>query len=196
MRIKQILLSPAAALFLCCAALGSVSAYADIYTWTDARGSLNFSNLPPPKSDKVKNVQVVAAGAAPVSAAGDPVPPRQASPTERELLARVKNLERQLAEQQKQQLSQQRAAPAYYQAPPPPPRTYYQPPPPPSYYQPPPAYYDPSADTGYYPAYPVYYYPVVPAYAVYPRRAYYFAPRPAFVGGHFGGFGGGHGARR
>jgi hypothetical protein len=199
MLIGNYLRLPVVAPFLCCAVLGGGPVHADIYTWTDAQGSLNFSNVAPPKSNKVKNVRVIAKDTIPVAQVADPVPPRQPAPSQRELLARISNLEHQLAEQQAQQQIQRSAAPspgAYYQGPPPPSSAYYQPPPPGTYYQPTPtSYNDASADAGFYPGYPVYYYPIVPAYSVYPRRAYFVGPRPAFggfVGGRIGGHGGGH----
>jgi hypothetical protein len=164
-------------------------AAADIYKWTDERGSVNFSNVEPPKSAKARNVQVIA-----TETKTAPVPEHTATPTEQALLDRIKLLERQV---QAQAAAPRAVAPVPALAPAP---TYYPPP-----MQPPPqqAYSD-SYDNAYYPGYdtayaPAYYYPV-PAYtyAAYPRR--YFVGRPGFVGGGFHGGGshggGGHGARR
>jgi hypothetical protein len=38
------------------AVVASVSAYADIYTWVDAKGNINLSNLAPPEGAQVTNV--------------------------------------------------------------------------------------------------------------------------------------------
>jgi hypothetical protein len=160
---------------------------ADIYKWTDANGSTNFSNVPPPPGVKQKNVTIVAKE----SPSAAPIPEHVATPTEQALLARIKEVERQL-----------QAAKTAAAAMPPAPRPQvpggYSPTiqPPPAYSAPPPDYYAGSYDSGYYPGYaPAYYYAAVPAYAVYPRRVYY--ARPAFAGAHGGSFhGGGHGGRR
>lgn len=152
-------------------------AWGDIYKWTDEQGQTNFSNVPPTKSGKVKNVEIVLKEARPTS------------PTEQALLARIESLERQL--QVRQYTPQAPAVP-----PPMPYGGYYPPTPPPP---PPPSYYDSGYGSSYYPSYyPSYYYPVMPSYsyAVYPARA--FIGRPVFAaprGGSFHG-GGGHRGRR
>jgi hypothetical protein len=167
------------------------SAWADIYKWIDENGSINFSNVPPPPGVKSKNVAIVAKE----SPSAAPIPEHVATPTEQALLARIKEVERQL-----------QAAKTAAATPPPVPRPQVPPgysptiQPPPVYSAPPPDYYADSNDSGYYPGYypgyaPAYYYAAVPAYAVYARRAYY--ARPAFGGAHGGSFhGGGHGGRR
>jgi hypothetical protein len=175
------------------------AAWGDIYKWTDERGSTNFSNLPPPNAAKAKNVEIVAKETSPA-----PIPEHVATATEQALLARIKDVERQLqaAKIAAQTPPPRPPAPAggYYPAMQAPPPGYSVPPP--VYSAPPADYYDNTYDSGYYPSYtPTYYYPVVPAYpfAVYPRRAYF--ARPGFAGsrgGSFGGSfrGGGHGGRR
>src|SRR5207245_6989787 len=40
----------------CALALGASLAHADIYTWTDASGRTNVSNLPPPEGARVSHV--------------------------------------------------------------------------------------------------------------------------------------------
>ena len=154
-------------------------AWGDIYKWTDERGRTNFSNVPPLKSGKAKNVEIVLKETKPTS-----IPDHVATPTEQALLARIESLERQLR-------APQYAAQAPEVPPPMPYSGYYPstPPPPP----PPPSYYN----SGYYPGYyPAYYYPVASSYAVYPART--FVTRPIFVaprGGSVHG-GGGHRGRR
>jgi Domain of unknown function (DUF4124) len=150
------------------------TAWGDIYKWTDEQGKTNFSNVPPTKPGKVKNVEIVLKEARPTP------------PTEQELLARIESLERQL--QARQYAAQAPAVPpptpygGYYPSTPPPP--------------PPPNYYDSGYGSSYYPDYyPSYYYPSY-SYAVYPARTFigrrvFAAPR----GGSFRG-GGGHRGRR
>ena len=168
------------------------SALGDIYKWTDAQGNTNFSNLPPAKSEKARNVMVVAKESGPSA-----IPARTAAPTEQELMARIENLEHQLQARQSAALAPPGAPPAASHAPPPPaPYAGYYPVAPPAQLQ---YYYDNSNDSGYYPAYaPNYYYPVLPwyAYGAYPRRAFF--ARPGFNTGFRGSFhgGGGHGGRR
>ena len=165
------------------------TAWGDIYKWTDEQGRINISNIPPTKSGKVKNVEIVLKEARPTS-----IPEHMATPTEQALLARIESLERQLR-------AQQYAAQAPAVPPPMPYGSYYpstSPPPPPP--PPPPNYYDSGyGSSGYYSNYPSYYpsyyYPSY-SYAVYPART--FIGRPVFAaprGGSFHG-GGGHRGRR
>ena len=156
------------------------AAVADIYKWTDEKGRTWLSNVPPAKSEKVTNFELMAKDAQPASKS----PAHVATPTEQALLNRIESLERQL--QARQYAAQAPAVPpqvsygSYYPSPPPPP--------------PPMGYYG-----SYYPSYyPSYYYPVVPAYSygVYPIRT--VITRPAFGFSHGSGIhgGGGHRGRR
>ena len=162
------------------------SAWADIYKWTDEQGRINISNVPPPESSKVKNVEIILKETKPTA-----IPDHVATPTEQALLARIKALERQ------QQQPQSAARPPAVPPPMPYPGNYPQAPLPP-----PPSYYDYGYDSGYdssdylsdYPIYyPGYYYPTY-AYPVYPARGY--TGRSGF-GGSRGGVsrGGGGGGR-
>jgi hypothetical protein len=167
--------------------VASAPVWADIYKWTDENGSTNFSNVPPPPGGKQKKVAIVAKE----SPSSAPIPEHVATPTEQALLARIKEVERQL-----------QAAKTAAATPPPAPRPQvsagYSPTiqPPPVYSAPAADYYGDTYDSGYYPGYvPAYYYAAVPAYALYPRRVYY--GRPVFAGAHGGSFrSGGHGGRR
>jgi hypothetical protein len=191
------------------------TAWSDIYKWTDEQGRTCFSNIPPPESRKVKNVEIVLKETTPATKAPTSIPEHVATPTELALLARVKSLERQLQPPQyaaqatpteqallarinnleRQVQAQQYAA----QAPAVPPPTFYSgyypstPPPPP-----PPNYYDAGYNSSYYPSYyPSYYYPAVASYSyvAYPART--FISRPVFVAPRGGSFyGGGHRGRR
>jgi hypothetical protein len=169
------------------------TACADVYTWIDALGSTNYSNVPPAKSAIAKNVKVVVTETPRPAPAATPAakPARPTPPAEQELLARVKNLELLL-------LAQQQAPPA----PPPAPRLappassapYFEAPPPS-----PVVYYDNPGDSGAYSgAYPdYYYYTPVPLYAtaLYAPRAYFVRPGRMVPGGRTfaGGFHGGGG---
>ena len=161
--------------------VGPATAWGDIYKWTDEHGRITFSNVPPIKSGKTKNVEIVLKETKPTA-----IPDHVATPTEQALLKRIESLERQLN-------TRQIAAQAPPLAPPTPYGSYYPPTPPPP---PPPSYYD----SGYYPAYPayspIYYYPVASSYVVYPART--FVTRSVYAAPHGGSFhgGGGHGGRR
>jgi Domain of unknown function (DUF4124) len=160
------------------------TARGDIFKWTDEQGITNFSNVPPAKSGKVKNIEIVVKETRPA-----PSPEHAATPTEQALLERIEGLERRL---QSRQIATQPPAVS-----PPTPYGGYYPstPPPPS---PSSSYYD-NGNYGSYPSYyPSYYYPVAPSYsyAVYPART--FISRPVFAaprGGSTHG-GGGHRGRR
>ncbi len=158
------------------------TAWGDIFKWTDEQGSTNFSNVPPTKSGKVKNFEIVMKETRPAS-----IPEHVAAPTEQALLERIEGLERQL---QTRQFTTQPPA-----VPPPTPYGGYYPstPPPPSS-----SYYDSGNYSGYPSYYPSYYYPVARSYsyAVYPARA--FIGRPVFVAPRsgFSHGGGGHRGRR
>jgi hypothetical protein len=122
-------------------------AYADVYIWTDERGTTVISDTPPANPKRATNVEVVVKdserkGAKPRTGA------RETTPTEERLLERIDNLERQLRAQTYTPPPQ--PAPAYS-------GTYYTSPPPPPPYDP---YYSP------YSAYPSYYPPAYP-YVVY-----------------------------
>jgi hypothetical protein len=174
------------------------TAWGDIYKWTDEKGRINISNIPPPASGKAKGVEIVLKEPRPIS-----IPEHAATPTEQALLERIQSLERQL--QARQDAPQAPAVPPptpypsnYPSTPPPPPPSL------PNYYD---GGYGAGYDNSYYPTYyasyyPTYSYPVVRSYsyAAYPTRAY--ITRPAFAaprGGSFrGGAGhsGGRGGRR
>ena len=177
---------PAAALIalVACVAV-STPARADIYKWTDEQGKVNFSNVPPKKAEKAKNVEIVVKEAEPRPLAPAPV----ATPNERALLARIEMLERQLQPQPYPMQSQ-----PYPMQPPMDPMSmsyghYSAPPPPPGYYA------GDYAQPAYYPSYV---YPVAPAYAyrLYPATSY--VSRPVFTSSHVGSIhgGGGHRGRR
>ena len=147
----------------------ALPAFADIYTWTDERGTTVISDTPPANARRVTDLQVVVRDD---RKSGKRAGAREATPTEQKLLDRIDNLERQVRAQT-------------YSAPPPA-VTYSTVPPAPPAYAPAydPYYYDP----GYsYPSYyPSYYYP--PAYS-------YTLPGAVIVGrgfvghrhhGHFG----------
>lgn len=177
--------------------------WADIYRWTDKDGNVNYSDVAPPKEQRIKDVVVV------TRAKNAPAQP--ASATEQELLARIQNLEQQL------QAQRTPASPAYVA--PPPSYSAYSPPPassPPAYYPSPPVQpvtwpdggYDNDAfDNAFYPSYTS----VVPLYIFTPARGHGHGRRfgssvrasghgsfhGAFAGGHGGGRNGGRpGARR
>jgi len=164
------LLSLSLSLLIPCAVWG------DIYKWTDEKGKINISNLPPPTTAKAKNIEVVLKETKSAS-----IPGQGASSTEQALLARIETLERQLQ-------ARQYATPAPPVPPPAPYASYYPPTPPP----PPPAssYYGSgyASYPGYYPSYA---YPVASSYVVYPSRAY--VSRPVFVAPRSGYFRGGGG---
>ena len=157
------------------------TAWGDIYKWTDEHGSTNFSNVPPIKSSKVKNVKIVVEETKPTS-----IPDHVATPTEQALLTRIESLERQL--QARQYAAQVPAVrppmtySGYYPSTPPPPL------PPPSYYSS--GYYDSWNYPSYY---PTYYLPVASSYLVYPART--FVTRPIFMAPRGGSFHGGGGHR-
>lgn len=160
------------------------TACADIYRWTDERGQVNISNVPPPEAGKAKDVELV-------------LKEPKLTASEHALLARIQSLERQVQEQ--------RYAPQSPLVPPPMPNGGYypsSPPPPPDYYDSGYRGYVSGYDSGYYgsyypSSYPIYYSPSY-SYAVYRARA--FVPRPVFAaprggsvrGGGGGGYGGGH----
>jgi hypothetical protein len=145
------------------AALGSASAWAEIYKWVDEKGGTVYSNVQPTRTRNVKNLEVVVEDEkTPESASASAAATRR----EQELLDRISRLERQLEAQA-------------YQAPPPPPApqyysgSYY----PSSYY---PSSYYPST---YYPAY--YPYAVLPGRFVVPTRTFV---SPRFVSGRVSSF--------
>lgn len=168
------------------------TARGDIFKWTDEQGRTHLSNVPPPESPKVENLELVLKEARPTS-----VPQHVATPTEQALLARIEALERQLQ-------ARQYAPPAAAVPAPTPYGSYYPltPPPPP----PPSIYYGSgyaSSYPGYYASsypsyYPTYYYPVARSYSyvIYPART--FVSRPVFTAprGGVSHRGGGHRGRR
>ncbi len=155
------------------------TAQADIYSWTDEQGRLVISDVRPVDPGKVSGMKLLAVTtkqAAQAPAAGSE---STTGRKQRELEARIEQLERELQEQQSPQ--QPEAEPQagdtadHYPAPPPPP-----PPPEPSYFS--------SDGPANYPAYYPNYYPlsppsytviVVPAKPV--GRRPRSRPRPGFV---------------
>jgi hypothetical protein len=138
---------PAFALAAC-----ATLAYADIYTWTDARGTTVISDTPPADPDRIADLQVVVREP-PTSAKRSGA--RDATPTERKLLERIDNLERRLAERTYSAPPSTPPAPApavtYSTSPPPPGYSYdayyydYSPPYAPTYYAPSYSYVVPGA---------------------------------------------------
>ena len=169
------------------------TAWGDIFKWTDEQGRMVVSNVPPTKSGKANNVQLLVEETRPATKAPASIREHVATPTEQALIAKIESLERQLQ-------APQYAAQAPTVPPPTPYGGYYPstpPPPPPSS-----SYYGSGYYSGYYSSYPSYYpsyyYPVMPSYsyAVYPART--FISRPVFAaprGGSYHG-GGGHRGRR
>jgi hypothetical protein len=134
-----------------CAAV-ALPALADIYTWTDERGTTVISDTPPANSRRVSDLQVVVrdekksarrAGA------------REATPTEQKLLDRIDNLERQVR-------AQTYSSPPIAAASPPPAVSYST---------------VPLAPPAYAPAYDPYYYDN-PAYY---QPSYYYPPSYSYV---------------
>ena len=112
--------------------LGLRLAYADTYTWTDASGRVNVSNMPPPEGSRVTHV--VHESAPKVAPPSDSY--REAA-RQAEVLAladRVRQLEREV------EIARQPPPPQYAVAPAPPPVQYAYAPPPVQYA--PPAQYD------------------------------------------------------
>jgi hypothetical protein len=141
----------------------ALPALADIYTWTDERGTTVISDTPPANPKRVSDLQVVARDTDKKSAKRSGA--REATPTEQKLLDRIDNLERQVK-------AQTYSSPPVAAASPPPAVSYSTVPPAPPAYAPAydPYYYDYS---GYYS--PSYYYPPSYSYIV-----------PGFVGRGFG----------
>jgi hypothetical protein len=106
-----------------------VTAWCDIYKWTDAEGKIVISDTPPSEPNKVRNFTLVLKEKE--RAVQTPAPPAQrvATRTEQVLLDRVESLERQLKAQQSPPPAQPAPPAADYQvnssAPPPPPSDYY-----------------------------------------------------------------------
>jgi len=71
-------------------------AQAEVYKWLDERGKTVFSDVPPAKVDPAQKLELVAKD----SRISSYPPPPGPSPTERALLARIENLERQLQARQ------------------------------------------------------------------------------------------------
>jgi Domain of unknown function (DUF4124) len=91
-------------------AMGMQAAHADIYTWVDASGSINVSNLQPPEGVRVTNVMHESA-------------PRLTPPADAALQANVQALAQRVSQLEGE------LATAQYQAPPPPAYAYMPPPP-------------------------------------------------------------------
>ena len=148
-----------------------VTAWGDLYKWTDAKGVTVYSDVLPNKSEVVNNFEVMVKSDPPETKAKAQAVP----PADRALLSRIEMLERQLQ-------AQQYAAPPLSVAPPTAYSGYY-----PSSSEPPPM-------AGYYPSYyPSYSYPFLSSYSyVYPARIY--VSRPVFAVSRGGSFhvGGGH----
>jgi uncharacterized protein DUF4124 len=156
-------LLPAVLFALPLAASAAVGASASVYKWTDERGTMVFSNRPPPADAKVSNVQVVVEDDAPAVA---PKPDNGNA-----LQERIRALEQQVEALQTPASSY--AAP--YPAQLPPPTSYYARP---DYY-PPPAY-PPMYAYGYP------YYPYSAASYVVVDSASFVAPVYEFGGFRFG----------
>ncbi|HEX2826903.1 MAG TPA: DUF4124 domain-containing protein [Burkholderiales bacterium] len=128
----------------------ALPALADIYTWTDERGTTVISDTPPANARRVTDLQVVVREE---KKSGKRAGARDATPTEQKLLDRIDNLERQVRSQSQTYSS----APAVAPSPPPAVSYYTTPPAPPAYYDP--YYYDSGYYPGYYPSYYPSYYP-------------------------------------
>jgi hypothetical protein len=137
--------------------LSPLSAWSDIYKWTDERGNTVISNVAPPNPNKVKDVELLVKET-PRSAAQ-----RAETPTEQMLQERIDRLERQV-QAQRYTPPPQASPPVTYH-----PSEYPAPPPPaPDYFG------------SYYPSfYPPYSFVVFPGRTVRSRRL-------AFTRGHFG----------
>jgi hypothetical protein len=147
-------------------------ALADVYKWTDERGVIVLSNVPPEDTTVASNVEVVAKEKRTTTRKAAPAVEYQTSTNEEVLQERIESLERQLRAQQ--QYSREAPAPVQY------PQGYYTTPAPPSYYY---------SDSYYPTSYPGY---ASPAYYGYPY-ATFFPPvtsviirsRPHFNHKHF-----------
>lgn len=127
------------------------AAAADIYTWTDERGTTVISDTPPANAKRVTDLQVVVREE---KKSGKRAGARDATATEQKLLDRIDNLERQVrAQAPAQTYSSLPSAGATlppavsYYTPPVAPQPYYDP----YYYDS--GYYAPSYYPGYYPSY-------------------------------------------
>jgi Domain of unknown function (DUF4124) len=172
-------LLPAVLFALPLAASAAVGASASVYKWTDERGTMVFSNRPPPADAKVSNVQVVVEDDEPAAARKPTAAPKLENGNA--LQERVRALEQQV---QALQTPAATYAAAPYPVQLPPPTNYY---PSPNYY-PPPDYYPPSS---YPSAYPSAYPPPMYGYPYYPYAASYVVVEPpSFVRPvhEFGGF--------
>ena len=94
------------------ATFGLSSARADIYTWVDAKGGLNVSNVPPPDDARVLKVMHTAKPPATSDPSAAPAPPR--SPETQALADRVAQLEDQV------QMARQQSPVVYAPVPSPP----------------------------------------------------------------------------
>ncbi len=148
---------------LIAAALIPASARADLYQWTDEEGRTVISDMLPVDPGKVSGMKLLARASKAVAAQPATISPPAADAKQRELEARVAELERQLQEQQS--------------APPPPAQAsdgggYYPAPPAPE-----PSNYVTEYKTVYY---PVPYYVSPPTYSVIvPAKPLLHRPRPA-----------------
>jgi hypothetical protein len=127
----------------------SAGALADVYKWTDERGVIVLSNVPPQDTTVASNVEVVAKEKRTTTRKAAPAVEYQTPTNEEVLQERIENLERQLrAQQYSRELAYSPPASQvnYYAAPSS--GGYYATPPPPSYY-----------GDSYYPSYPSYQYP-------------------------------------
>src|ERR1700712_3111446 len=105
-----------AALMGLVAVIATPQAHADIYTWVDASGAVNVTNLPPPKTARVTNV-VPDSPRPPVTAADAAAAAARASQEAQALADRVHELELQV----EQARAQPPAPPVVYAAAPAPP---------------------------------------------------------------------------
>lgn len=165
-----------ALLSLIAAALAPASARADLYQWTDEEGRTVISDMLPVDPGKVRGMKLLARTSKAAAPALATTSPPAADAKQRELEARIAELERQLQEQQS--------------APPPPAQASDGG----GYYPAPPAPEPSNYVTEYQPVYyPVPYYVSPPAYSVivaparprlhrpHPAHRPAFAPRPALV---------------
>jgi hypothetical protein len=112
-----------ASFWVLASAFGVQPAHADIYTWTDAKGSLNVSNLPPPEGGRVSHL---------VHEASRPVAPPSDSAREAARQAEVRALAQRVQQLEAEAATAKSAMPPDFAYPPPVAAPVYAPAPPPS----------------------------------------------------------------
>lgn len=80
--------------------LAPASAWADLYKWTDEQGGMVISDIPPIDPSRVRGMKLLATASKPAARSAAISPEPAANTKERELEARIGELERQLREQQ------------------------------------------------------------------------------------------------